>query len=79
MRRRLVSDMKPTGRERRYRVAASQVLRDAAATLVASAEDLGASPMAPPCWIAMDADGGNQRVHITGRQHTLERSHTIVR
>ena len=38
MRRRLVSDMKPTGRERRYRVAAGQVLRDAAATLVASSK-----------------------------------------
>ena len=67
MRRRLVSDMKPTGRERRYRVAAGQVLRDDAATLVASAEDLGASPMAPPCWIAMDADGGRRtRVRLWG-------------
>ena len=44
MRRRLVSDMKPTGRERRYRVAAGQALRDDAAALDEPAEDLGASP-----------------------------------
>ncbi len=35
---------RPAGRERRYGVAAGQVFRDDAATLVESAEDLGASP-----------------------------------